>query len=453
MAGRGRWAAWLSSWAAWHWTLGAAQEPECVDLQTNCATLVASGYTCSMNLHSLIPSFPEGSLLCGVCPVTCGACGHGCTEALGLPPGTPEPEPDSICGGPQAPWSTPVPGGGGAACACVTGYWSPAGHGHDCQQVLRCTATQYQSLPPSPTSNAHCLPLTTCRPDEVQTTAPTATSDRVCTGVWEQVEDSTMGDPTCWNVETGFVYARCCNTEHSAVGDGSCWEGDFTFERCCAQPPPPPPVPNTIGGGGTATILPNVPPPPPPPPPPPVANCVGAWGECLWHPHVPHANMPEAVASGCLKRYTVITLARGGGEPCPVQDLTWTSCAPGEGRCPKSQLASGGSSKPGVSGSLKSGVSQPAASPPASSGWLWLLLLLALVAGGAVAVRRRGGGGPCVELLTDGSTRRVKWCCCAESKREREESLLAEADALSEFDSRGRERNPLGASVGIAIAS
>ena len=80
--------AWLAGWAcaAWRWAPAAAQEAECVDLQTNCATLVAAGYTCSMDLHSLIPSFPEGSLLSGVCPVTCDSCGLGHTEALGLPP-------------------------------------------------------------------------------------------------------------------------------------------------------------------------------------------------------------------------------------------------------------------------------------------------------------------------------------------------------------------------------
>lgn len=281
------------------------------------------------------------------------ATAHGAVSILpavtlhGSCDGTPEPEPEppTICGTTEAPHSIAIPTGQPGAsytgCVCVNGWYSHAGHGHDCALVHRCdTASQFQSIPPTPTSNAQCAPLTTCRPDEVMIAAPTLTTDRHCEGVWEQVAAETMGDPTCWNVPTGFVFSRCCNMDKSPQGDGTCWSGDFTFERCCrtitfgggsVDVPPPPITPLPSRPPPPVVATPPAPPirrPPPPPgvnglnPPPPPgsgsADCYGVWGTCTY---------------ACQKRYTVITTARADGEPCPTADLTLAPCQHGDGKC------------------------------------------------------------------------------------------------------------------------
>ena len=296
------------------------------------------------------------------------ASSHGTVQILpavtlrGTCSGEPEPEPEpearTICGTAAARHAVQTQGGTGSDCQCVNGWWSRNGHGHDCAQVRRCDpATQWQSTAPSPTNDAQCSPLTDCRPDEVMVAAPTITSNRRCEGVWEQVEAQTMGDPTCWNVPSGFVFGRCCNLDLSTQGDATCWSGDFTFERCCrtivpgggsvdvppppvtplplhaspTAPPPPPPPTAPAPPPPTApppTVVQRPPPPPPPPappptpppaPPPPPAgvngiNAPGAYSavDChgVWDPCTPT----------CRKRYTIIVSDSSTQHAMPCSD-------------------------------------------------------------------------------------------------------------------------------------
>lgn len=50
-----------------------------------------------------------------------------------------------------------------------------------CADVVTCTANEYQSQPPTPTSNRVCKTLLGCNQQQYQTKAPTATSNRQCT--------------------------------------------------------------------------------------------------------------------------------------------------------------------------------------------------------------------------------------------------------------------------------
>jgi hypothetical protein len=43
--------------------VGGVVAQDCVDAQSNCGMLLSAGYSCSMDLHSLISSMPEGSQL------------------------------------------------------------------------------------------------------------------------------------------------------------------------------------------------------------------------------------------------------------------------------------------------------------------------------------------------------------------------------------------------------
>ena len=171
------------------------------------------------------------------------AAGHGAVQILpeitlhGTCSGEPEPEPEaggaSGCG---TTWAHAIPAQGGltnGTCQCIQGYWSPGGRGQDCSPVRVCNALEYQTVAPTPTSNAQCQLLTVCRPDEAEVAEPTETSDRVCENVWQQVAAEQMGDPTCWNVQSGFVFSRCCNTDvYGPQGDTTCWADDC---KCIGQ--------------------------------------------------------------------------------------------------------------------------------------------------------------------------------------------------------------------------
>jgi hypothetical protein len=65
--------------------LGVVVQP-CQDMQTSCPRLVASGVSCMMDLHALIPraSLPAGTLLSYLCPKTCETCDEGLLPPQGI---------------------------------------------------------------------------------------------------------------------------------------------------------------------------------------------------------------------------------------------------------------------------------------------------------------------------------------------------------------------------------
>ena len=178
---------------------------------------------------------PGGAPLPSVTFRAAFAARHGAVQILpeitlhGTCAGEPEPEPEPVdtssCGTTRAPNSIPTQSG----CQCINGWWSLSGHGDDCARVTVCDALEYQAVAPTPTSNTQCLPLTECRPDQVMTQAPTPTTNRICESVWQEVAAEQLGDPTCWDVNSGFVFSRCCNTELGPEGDATCWADDCKY--------------------------------------------------------------------------------------------------------------------------------------------------------------------------------------------------------------------------------
>ena len=78
-----------------------------------------------------------------------------------------------------------------------------------CTPLTLCTGTQFQSTPPTPTSDRACSALTACSATQFQSTPATATSDRVCSplstcaaGEFEANPPTAISDRICRQIST-----------------------------------------------------------------------------------------------------------------------------------------------------------------------------------------------------------------------------------------------------------
>jgi len=148
------------------------------------------------------------------------------------------------------------PGTAGAACeACDVGTYCaggeapevpclPDGYDHDsdpataCTAVTQCTASEYESVASTATTDRECTALTVCDPGTAESVAPTPTSDRVCAMCvsWQycaggdappekcslQHNDPTVPCATAVQVAAGSNHTCAIDT----TGDLACWGND-----------------------------------------------------------------------------------------------------------------------------------------------------------------------------------------------------------------------------------
>ena len=78
------------------------------------------------------------------------------------------------------------------ACG-VNSYRSESG---ECAPLTVCSSNQYQSAPPTATSDRQCAPLTVCGSDQFQSVAPTSTTDRQCKMIQKAAPEPAAPVPT-----------------------------------------------------------------------------------------------------------------------------------------------------------------------------------------------------------------------------------------------------------------